>query len=164
MSKGREAFKHIVANLDYPMFVLTTAVADQRSGCLVGFASQCSIDPPRFFVWVSKKNHTFALADKAPVFVVHALRETDCHLARLFGETTGDKIDKFEHCDWEEGPNGVPVLTACDWFAGTVIDRNNSGDHVGYLLDLLDAGRADHAKEPQLGFQAVRDLKPGHES
>lgn len=33
--------------LDAPMYVVTTAVDHERSGCLVGFTSQCSLDPVR---------------------------------------------------------------------------------------------------------------------
>jgi flavin reductase (DIM6/NTAB) family NADH-FMN oxidoreductase RutF len=162
VSHGRAAFHRIVSRLDYPMFVLTVAAGNERSGCLVGFAAQCSIEPPRFFVWVSKKNHTYRVAPRAEVFVVHVLRDTDRAIAHLFGEQTGDEFDKFDHCEWEPGPGGVPVLSGCDWFAGRVIDHTDSGDHVGYLLDLLDDGRADHADEPQLGFQAVRTFVAGH--
>ena len=39
--------------LDYPMFIVTTRAGDERSGCLVGFASQVSIRPRRFLVGLS---------------------------------------------------------------------------------------------------------------
>jgi flavin reductase (DIM6/NTAB) family NADH-FMN oxidoreductase RutF len=85
-------------------------------------------------------------------------------VARVFGEETGDEIDKFSRCAWEEGPGGVPVLTGCDWFPGRVIDRIDGGDHVGFLLDMLPGGRAERVDEPQLGYQDVRDLDPGHDA
>ena len=31
----------------------------------MGFATQCSIGPPRFAVWISRKNHTFRVARDA---------------------------------------------------------------------------------------------------
>ena len=55
-----EQFEELVATLDPPMFVVTARAGDERDGCLVGFATQCSIDPPRFFVCLSEKNRTFA--------------------------------------------------------------------------------------------------------
>ena len=45
-----EAFEKLVSLLDYPMFVVTTRAGDESAGCLVGFASQVSIRPPRFLV------------------------------------------------------------------------------------------------------------------
>jgi flavin reductase (DIM6/NTAB) family NADH-FMN oxidoreductase RutF len=158
---GRDVFNEIVATIDYPMWVLTVAAGGERSGCLVGFATQCSIDPPRFLVCVSKTNHTFRIAQHAGTFVVHLLRQHDRDLAHLFGETTGDEVDKFTRCEWTEGPAGTPVLTGCDWFAGPVIDRVDGGDHVGFVVDIADAGRAAR-DDPQLGFQDVRDFDPGH--
>jgi flavin reductase (DIM6/NTAB) family NADH-FMN oxidoreductase RutF len=155
-------FERIVTKLDYPMFVVTVAAGGDRSGCLVGFAAQTSIHPARFLACISKNNHTFRVADRAEVFVVHALRQSDLDLAHLFGEKTGDEVDKFSRCAWEEGPDDTPVLVRCDWFAGRVIDRIDGGDHVGFLLDVLDDGRAEHVDEPQLGFQAVRNFDPGH--
>ncbi len=41
-----DAFTELTAAMDYPMFVVTAAAAGEQSGCLVGFATQCSIDPP----------------------------------------------------------------------------------------------------------------------
>ena len=56
---GTEAFEELVALLNYPMFVVTTQANDTPAGCLVGFASQTSIHPPRFLVGISERNHTF---------------------------------------------------------------------------------------------------------
>ena len=40
---------------------------------MVGFHSQCSVDPGRFAVWLSKANHTYGVALRAEVFAVHFL-------------------------------------------------------------------------------------------
>ena len=156
------AFSAIAESIDYPMFVVTTAVDGERSGCLVGFATQCSIHPVRYFVCVSKANHTWGVARRAQVLAVHVLRASDMDLAHIFGEETGDEVDKFAQCEWDDGPDGVPVLRRCDWFAGRIVTRVDGGDHVGHVLDVLEEGRAQRAHEPQLSFQAVRDFNPGH--
>ena len=42
-------FNDLVGGLDYPMFIATArSERGERAGCLVGFATQCSIDPSRF--------------------------------------------------------------------------------------------------------------------
>ena len=43
-------FQKLVGQLDYPMFIVTTHFEGERDGCLVGFATQCSIHPPRLIV------------------------------------------------------------------------------------------------------------------
>jgi len=55
----REAFEALVGDLEYPMFVVTARADGEPLGCLVGFATQTSIDPPRFAVCLSHRNRTF---------------------------------------------------------------------------------------------------------
>ncbi len=157
-----EAFDRIVAALDPPMFVVTVFDGHERDGCLVGFATQCSIDPPRFLVCLSVKNRTTRIARNARTLVVHALRKDQRELAELFGGTTGDDVDKFASVEWHEGPDGVPVLDGCDWFAGSTLVRyDDLGDHEGFVLDIIEARDAAGTGE-QLGFQAVKDVDAGH--
>ncbi len=117
-----DAFERIVAGIDSPMFVVTAFDGRERDGCLVGFATQCSIDPPRFLVCLSVKNRTTRIARNASVLAVHVLRDDQHAVAELFGGNTEDDatIDKFASIGWHDGPHSVPVLEGCDWFAGRV--------------------------------------------
>lgn len=45
---AEQTFQRLVAQLDYPPFIATVAAEGERAGCLIGFATQCSIHPPRF--------------------------------------------------------------------------------------------------------------------
>ncbi|MFD9412072.1 flavin reductase family protein [Streptomyces sp. NPDC059989] len=150
--------------LDYPMYVVTTAVGDQRAGCLVGFASQCSIDPPRFMVWLSKANRTYRIARNASHLAVHALRKDQKRTADLFGSRTGDDIDKFEHIAWRRPAHGTaPVLDdACAWFLGRIEELVDGGDHVGFLLSPVEESPPGPSRPPLLLFSDVQDLTPGH--
>jgi len=151
-----------VGDLDYPMYIVTADDGAGPSGCLVGFGTQCSIHPPRFIVCVSKENHTFEPAMNADLLVVHLLGEDDLELAKVFGEETGDVVDKFTQVAWQPGPDGrTPVLDGVDrWFAGRVLERFDGGDHVAVMLEPV----AVHAggRPPQLGYQQVKGLDPGH--
>ncbi len=159
------AFSQLSADLDYPMYIVTTAADGERAGCLVGFASQTSIHPPLFTVWLSDLNHTSRLAAKASTLIVHILREGDHRLAELFGSATADDgDDKFALVPCKDGPDGAPVLSQCDWFAGRIVNRfENLGDHTGYLLEPI-AGDRLHAGLPNLGYQHIRDVQAGHEA
>jgi flavin reductase (DIM6/NTAB) family NADH-FMN oxidoreductase RutF len=158
-----DAFHDLMSWIDYPMFIVTTAAAGQRAGCLVGFLTQASMNPPRLLVLISKVNFTFRVAKQADVLVVHFLSADDMDLARLFGERTGDEVDKFQLCEWEEGPSGVPVLRDVKgWVAGRVRQRFDCGDHVAHLIDPTDAESRPGGGHHQLSFQQVRDLNPGH--
>nr|WP_229816305.1 flavin reductase family protein [Streptomyces lucensis] len=141
---------------------VVTAVADgERAGCLVGFASQCSIHPPRFTVWLSKANHTYRVARAAHHLAVHLLSRDQRDLAGLFGGETGDEVDKFALLDWEEGPGGTAVLPgAAAWFAGAIIHRTDGGDHVGFVLDPVRWGGGREG--PLLRLSDTYDIDPGH--
>jgi flavin reductase (DIM6/NTAB) family NADH-FMN oxidoreductase RutF len=155
------AFAEIADDVSYPMYIVTAATRYEKAGCLVGFATQCSIDPARFAIWISKKNYTFRIASAADVVAVHLTRHGDRELAELFGSETGDDIDKFTRCRWRLGPGGVPVLTQCDWFAGRVLQHFDTGDHVGMLLDPFE-GESNRIGAEPLGFQDLRRIPPGH--
>lgn len=153
----------LVSELDYPMFIATVATERERAGCLVGFTTQCSIDPPRFLVCLSEANRTFRVARDASVLVVHLVpREAD-KLAGLFGERTGDDLDKFEHCAWAPGPEGTPILDECgNWFAGRILERFAVGDHHAFLLDPFEG--ASDTDQGQFAFHRAKRIEPGHEA
>ncbi|WP_342215155.1 flavin reductase family protein [Nocardia farcinica] len=158
-----EAFDAVVAAADYPVWVVTTVADGVRAGCLVGFGTQVSIEPRRFLVGLSKKNHTYRVAADAEYLAVHLLASGQQALARLFATESGDTVDKFAHCAWTPGPHEVPVLTgASGWFAGRILERHDFGDHCGLLLEPL-AGRAPVAG-PALRYDRVAGLRPGHEA
>lgn len=153
--------------LDPPMYVVTAVAADgERAGCLVGFASQCSINPARFTVWLSRKNHTYGVACRSSHLAVHVLSRTRMETARLFGEETGEEIDKFARVDWTPGHGGVPVLSdASAWFVGRVETRWDGGDHVGFLLDPVAEGSSVPPAAERPGLLCLSDVahfSPGH--
>jgi flavin reductase (DIM6/NTAB) family NADH-FMN oxidoreductase RutF len=155
-------FVRLMGQLDYSLLIVTVASDGERAGCLVGFASQVSIKPPRFLVGLSVKNRTYRVAAGADVLVVHFVPEQADDLAALFGGETGDEVDKFARCEWRPGPSGAPVLSALeDWFAGRVLERMPFGDHCGYLLEPID-GEA-HRSGASLTFARAKWIEPGHE-
>jgi flavin reductase (DIM6/NTAB) family NADH-FMN oxidoreductase RutF len=139
-------------------------VADgERAGCLVGFGTQASIHPPRFLACISVKNRTYEVACRASALAVHLLSDEppDRELAELFGGETGDDTDKFARSRWHDGPAGVPFLDDIpNRFAGRILERLGLGDHVGFLLEPIDADATDSFDE--LGFQETKEIEPGH--
>jgi flavin reductase (DIM6/NTAB) family NADH-FMN oxidoreductase RutF len=127
---------------DAPLVVVTTTGADgERSGCLAGFTTQCSIDPPRFLVCLSRVNHTFGVARWSSVLCLHLLGCDQVVTASLFGEVSGDDLDKFAGVGWHPGVDGVPVLDDCAaWMTVRIVDRFDVGDHQALLTAPIDAG------------------------
>jgi flavin reductase (DIM6/NTAB) family NADH-FMN oxidoreductase RutF len=154
-----------MGQLDHPMVIVTTASGDVRAGCLVGFHTQCGMEPSAYSVWLSKANHTYRIGSLAEVFAVHFPRRANHDLAELFGSETGDEIDKFERCAWTAGPQGVPLLDDCaDRFVGRRIAFLDAGtDHACLILRPLDTAHDDRSDRPDwLTLSQVLDLDPGH--
>lgn len=158
-----DAFGRFVASLEYPMFVVTVRADDdgEHAGCLVGFATQVSIRPPRLMVCISTANHTHGVAARASVVAVHRLRPDQDPLARRFGERTGDEEDTFAGVAWSPGPSAVPVLDDCPGVVvGRIALRVPLGDHTGLVLDPVEV--RDDGSPGQYGFRQARHLRPGH--
>jgi flavin reductase (DIM6/NTAB) family NADH-FMN oxidoreductase RutF len=156
------AFQSLIGRLDHPMLIVTTVGGGERSGCLVGFATQTSIGPSRFLACISEKNHTYRVAQHASHMAVHLVPEDGMDVAEVFGGETGDEDDKFAQCDWRDGPEGLPLLEACPtWFAGRILERLPLGDHVGHLLEPFAGNDAGDAP---LGFRRAMRIEPGHEA
>ncbi|MFN8204978.1 MAG: flavin reductase family protein [Solirubrobacteraceae bacterium] len=161
-SEGCErAFQRIVAELGEPMLIVTAAADGERSGCLVGFATQTSIHPPRFLVCVSHRNHTHGVALRATHLGVHVVPEGARALAELFGGETGDAVDKFAHVAWRDGPHGVPLLDDCpSWLVGEILWRRDAGDHDAFALAPVFAEHG--GTDDELRFEQAKDIEPGH--
>jgi flavin reductase (DIM6/NTAB) family NADH-FMN oxidoreductase RutF len=157
----RKTFNALMGELDYPMFIVTVAHRGKRAGCLVGFASQCSIDPPRFLACISKVNHTYRVAQGAKLLAVHFVPAHAVGLAELFGGETGDEVDKFAQAAWRPGPEGVPLLDDCEnRFVGAVVETVDAGDHVGFVLEPVAADQA--GDEGQFTFHRAKRIHAGH--
>jgi len=151
-----------IERTDYPLVVVTTASPDgERSGCLAGFTTQCSIEPPRFLVCISKINHTFDVVTRSEVLALHLLGEDQGDVASLFGEKTGDAVDKFANIGWRADALGVPVIDECAaWLVVGILRRINAGDHTALMTFPIVGGPGP--RPGLLTLRSVPTLKAGH--
>jgi flavin reductase (DIM6/NTAB) family NADH-FMN oxidoreductase RutF len=155
---------HFVPAIDSPMVIVTCFDQDRPSGCLVGFSTQCSIDPPRFLVCISRANHTFEAARACEVIAVHLLTANEKDLARRFGEYSADATDKFSTVAWHRGRAGTPVLDGAPaHFEARVLAEIPVGDHSAFVIEPLDELDAERdLPSAQLRLRDVMDLDAGH--
>jgi flavin reductase (DIM6/NTAB) family NADH-FMN oxidoreductase RutF len=152
----------LVRVADPPLYIVTTAAGGERSGCIVGFATQVSIHPPRFLAALSIENHTWKVARNATHLAVHVVTAEHADLVELFGGETGDEIDKFARCTSTDGPGGVPIVDGvAAWFVGTIIERHDFGDHVGHVLEPV-AGWTSTEHPAAITLAAADDVEAGH--
>jgi len=151
----------VFAALDYPMAVATVRRGAAQAGCLVGFHTQCSINPARYMVCISLANRTARVARRAAALAVHFLSTSDTALAHVFGEETGDDVDKFAQCAWDPGPFELPLIRHTgSWLAGPIVERRVLGDHQALIIDAQCGGGRPPGE--QLRYTDVKDFRPGH--
>jgi flavin reductase (DIM6/NTAB) family NADH-FMN oxidoreductase RutF len=159
--RATEPSEPLARATNYPLYVVTARAGDELSGCLAGFVTQSSMDPVRFLVCISKSNHTFGIAQGSVGLGLHLLGSDQREIASLFGEQTGDLIDKFAALRWAPGVTGVPILSECAaWVEGRVIDRMSAGDHEAFLMAVADGGDGTHPG--RFMFTDATDFEPGH--
>jgi flavin reductase (DIM6/NTAB) family NADH-FMN oxidoreductase RutF len=164
MAERMDAFDSLMASLDTPMVVVTTAVAGERAGCLVGFHAQSAIDPQRYCVWLSKANHTYRVALRSTYLAVHFLTEDDLDLAEHFGSLTGEDVDKFADLATHDGPDGLPLVDRLPHrlTVRRVALLDEGGDHVCLSTDCVEAEAPGRFRP--LRLSRVDHLVPGHDS
>ena len=147
---------------DAALYIVTAAAGGERQGCLVGFTTQASIDPPRMLVCLSVANATYRVARSAELLGVHLVPADRRELAELFGGETADAgVDKFDRCAWSPGPGGVPLLDGCRTrMVARIVERTPFGDHAGFLLEPHDL--AVRAGERPMRTADAAGIEPGH--
>ncbi len=146
------------------LVIVTAAVArpPMRVGCLVGFATQVSIDPWRFLVALSVDNRTYEVAQRATHLAVHLVGPGDGDVAELFGGETGDEVDKFAGGPDHSSIDDVVVLDDLPALIGRIRARVPFGDHVGHLLDPVAVTGPDVSGARTLRREDLHGLRPGH--
>jgi flavin reductase (DIM6/NTAB) family NADH-FMN oxidoreductase RutF len=159
-----DAFDELMSALDTPLIVVTTAVGDERGGCLVGFHAQSGIDPERYCIWLSKANHTYRLALRTTHLGIHFLTVDDFALAERFGTLSGDDVDKFEGLSVEVGAGQTPLLA--DARNRLVVRRvallDEGADHVCITTEPIAAETMGPFRP--LRLSAAVNLVPGHDN
>jgi flavin reductase (DIM6/NTAB) family NADH-FMN oxidoreductase RutF len=160
----RDAFDAVMRRRNPDMVVVTVAVGDERAGCLIGFHSQCSIEPDRYALWLSKANHTCRLALRATHFGLHFLAEDQHDVAEVFGTLCSDEVDKFARVPTSVGPHGIPLLDDCrSWLvARRTAFLEEGSDHICFVAEPVAASAGD--ERAPLRFHDVADLVPGHDA
>lgn len=157
-----DAFDTLMASVDPPLVIVTTAADGERAGCLVGFHAQSSIGSQHYSIWLSKANHTYRAALRARHFAVHFLTHDDLDLAEAFGTRCGAEVDKFAGVAVDSGEHGVPLLSPLP--NRLVLERlailDDGGDHVCVTARVLSAHAGDLFTPLRVSDAA--HLTPGH--
>jgi flavin reductase (DIM6/NTAB) family NADH-FMN oxidoreductase RutF len=161
---AEDAYQRVIEPVDPAAVIVTCASDGHRAGCLVTFNGPCSIEPPRYAVWLSHRNHTYRVALEANELIVHMLTPADLPLAEVFGGVSGLDEDKFGRVPWRDC-GGTPLLPASGgWLRGRIRSRvpgreETGGDHTCFVLAPLAAAGGGSGRP--LRMSDVRHIRPG---
>lgn len=157
----RAEYERVIAAADPAAVIVTTASGGEMAGCLVTFNSPCSIEPPRYAVWLSHRNHTYRVALRADTLLVHMLTREDLPTAEFFGGVSGMREDKFSRIPWRDY-DGIPLLNVSGgWLRGRVLSRiPTDGDHTCFVLSPVAVGGGGGDGRP-LRMSDLGHITPG---
>ena len=163
----KDAYERVTGPADPVAVIVTCASGADRAGCLVTFSAPCSVDPPRYAVWLSHRNHTYRVALGAGELIVHMLTPADLPLAELFGGVSGMEEDKFARVPYSDQA-GPPLLRVSGgWLAGRILSRGpgreeTGGDHTCFILEpTAPGGGGGSGGSRPLRLSDVNHIMPG---
>jgi flavin reductase (DIM6/NTAB) family NADH-FMN oxidoreductase RutF len=93
--------------------------------------------------------------------VLHLLLDGQANPPRLFGEETGDLVDKFASVDWRLGSTGAPLLVdAAVSMEGRTLGHFSVGDHEAFLMRGVRSVAG--GRPGLLTYRSTPPLTPGH--
>jgi flavin reductase (DIM6/NTAB) family NADH-FMN oxidoreductase RutF len=161
----KDAYERVIEPVDPVAVIVTCASGGEKAGCLVTFNAPCSIEPPRYAVWLSHRNHTYRAALGADELIVHMLTPADLPLAEFFGGSSGMSEEKFASVPWSDC-GGTPLLSVSGgWLRGRILSRGpgreeTGGDHTCFVLAPAAAGGGSASTRP-LRLSDVQHIRPG---
>lgn len=152
------AFDRLTRRIDPAVVVVTVRDGESRSGCVVGFHSQSSIEPLRYCFWISRDNHTYQAVLEADFLTAHLLGPEDRDVAEVFGAYTGDEADKWALL--EERHLTLPASAV----GGRIVARfdDEAADHVGIVIE-PDRAAAPGRIGGALRVSDLEGMPAGHE-
>jgi flavin reductase (DIM6/NTAB) family NADH-FMN oxidoreductase RutF len=163
----KDAYERVIEPVDPVAVIVTCASGGDKAGCLVTFGAPCSVEPPRYAVWLAHRNHTYRVALSAGELIVHMLTPADLPLAEIFGGISGMAADKFSQVAWSDC-GGTPLLhVSGGWLRGRILSRipgqqETGGDHTCFVLAPVAAAPGGSASSSRALRQSdIRHIRPG---
>lgn len=131
-----------------PVTVVTVKNKDKINGMTVAWIMQATSNPPHIVVSIAPERYTYSLIKESKVFGVNILADDQKKLGKLFGFSTGAKVDKFKNIKYHKSGSGLPILEDIyAYLECKLVSIANAGDHdlfVGEVTEKI----VDDKKKP----------------
>lgn len=120
---------------DNVVFVIAFDEENNRpSGMVASWNMICSLEPPLFAVAIGKDRHTLKLVRETKEFVIAVPNKGLEEAVRVFGETHGNEVNKFEATKLKTAKAKflkAPLLAdATANFECKIVQEAETGDHI----------------------------------
>ena len=135
VTEAEDALAELLGGLNRTMWILTVAADGRAVGLPDGLRHPGQPGAAPVPGVRLRANHTFGVVERRSTSrSTPAPTSPTSSLARLFGEETGDEIDKFAAAPGSTAPRVSRCSRVCRVVRGPHLDRHDLGDHVGLLL------------------------------
>jgi flavin reductase (DIM6/NTAB) family NADH-FMN oxidoreductase RutF/rubredoxin len=152
----------------YGLYIVSSRDGDNLNGHISNTVFQVTADPPQFVVATHKDNLTTRYIEKSGVFSVSVLQQDiDLEFMGPWGFKSGTTTNKFKNAGYRFGKSGAPIVLdkAIAFIDCQVVDRMDTGTHILYVGQVLDAGILDEKLKP-LTYdhyrEVIKGLSPEH--
>ncbi len=125
-AEDERAFRDALGQFGTGVTIVTCMTPDGPIGITANSFSSLSLDPPMVLWAPAKSSSRYPFFMAAERFAIHVMGADQFDTCRAFAKR-GNAFDAF---DWEEGEDGVPLLTRClSRFECTKTAEHDGGDH-----------------------------------
>jgi hypothetical protein len=112
-------------------------------GCLVGFSTQCSIDPVHYWCACRRRTAPTRSPRRASTLVVHMLHDDGATDRSLASSVSKPRVTSTSSrgATGSPDPTGFPCDPVVRLVRGHIVGRVNLGDHVGFAIDVQYGAR-----------------------
>jgi len=133
--------KTVLRLFTYGLYAVTARHGDDVSAMTVNWIVQSSFEPPMLALAVEADSHSRQVIEASGAFAVNVYETGQRELAGQLGKTSAKHPEKFNGLPTRLSSGGIPVLEAAlGWVECKVVGSIPSGDHVVFVVEVVDAG------------------------
>jgi len=133
---------HLLHNISYGMYVVSSFKGDLLNGQIVNTLVQITSEPATIAVSINKQNLTHEFIETSSRFSISILEEeTPLNFIGKFGFKSGRSGDKFKDVKFNKLSSGCPVVTeyTIGYIEVKLINKLDCGTHTLFFGEMVDS-------------------------
>lgn len=141
MSLDSNAKRNALRRFTYGLYIVTAAHGETVAGGTITWVTQTSFKPPLVVAGIKNDSSLHKVIRAAKAFAVHVVGKGQKAVAMSFLKGAKVSGQKLNHCVYEAGVTGAPVLRDVPaYLECRVIEEFRRGDHTIFVAEVVAAG------------------------